>query len=201
MIRRAAFFMAEVVKKRYWNFIVYEDSAPEDWVGVLKRSHCMFAISPQHQPDEECKKPHWHVMFYSGHGPITLAAAKAAIPEGVPANGYIEPAHSQQGSQRYLIHLDDPEKQQWAEGINAITVLNGFPLDLTRELSKPEKAKVRSALLAIIRENGVTEYGDFIFGLEDLGDPDMLDYACNHTIFFSKVIDSQRNKARDEARR
>ena len=42
--------MAEVVKKRYWNFIVYEDSAPEDWVGVLKRSHCMFAISPQHQP-------------------------------------------------------------------------------------------------------------------------------------------------------
>ena len=71
------------------------------------------AVTAQHQPDEECKKPHWHVMFYSGHGPITLAAAKAAIPEGVPANGYIEPAHSPQGSQRYLIHLDDPEKQQW----------------------------------------------------------------------------------------
>ena len=28
MILEVAFFMAEVVKKRYWNFIVYEDSAP-----------------------------------------------------------------------------------------------------------------------------------------------------------------------------
>ena len=28
----------------------------------------------------------------------------------------------------------------------------------------------------------------------DLGDPDMLDYACNHTILFNGVINSQRNK-------
>lgn len=188
--------MAENNKKRYWNFLVYEDSAPEGWMDILKRTHCMFAISPQHQPDEECMKPHWHVMFYSGHGPITLAAAKAAIPENVPANGYIEPAYSAQGSQRYLIHLDDPEKQQFPDGLNSITVLNGFPLDLTRELSKQEKAKVRSDLLAIIRENGVCEYADFIFGLEKYGDPDMLDYACTHTILFSKIIDSQRNKAK-----
>lgn len=188
--------MADTAKKRYFSFLVYEDSAPEDWVGVLRRSHCMFAISPMHQPDEECKKPHWHVMYYSGHGPVTLASAKAAIPEGVPANGYVEPVASAQGSQRYLIHLDDPEKQQFPEGVNSITVLNGFPLDLSRELSKAERAKVRSALFQIIRENGVCEYADFIFGLETMGDPDMLDYACTHTILFSKIIDSQRNKAR-----
>ena len=188
--------MAEAKKKRYWQFLVYEDSAPENWRELLKRSHCMFAISPQHQPDEECKKTHWHVIFYSGHGPISLAAAKDAIPESVPANGYIEPCRTTQGCQRYLIHLDDPEKQQFADGINAIDVLNGFPLDLSRELSKVEKAKVRSALLGIIEKNGVIEYADFIFGLENLGDPDLLDYACAHTILFSKIIDSQRNKAR-----
>lgn len=187
--------MADMGKKRYFNFIVYEDSAPSDWVGILKRSHCMFAISPQHQPDDECAKPHWHVIYYSGHGPVTLAAAKATVPEGIAANGYIEPARSPQGSMRYLIHLDDPEKQQWPDGINAITVLNGFPLDLTRELTRAEVRKVRAALLALIRENGVVEYADFIYGLERLGEPDMLDYACSHTIFFSKVIDSQRNKS------
>lgn len=188
--------MAESTKKRYWTFIVYEESAPSDWRERLRRSHCMFAISPLHQPDGECNKPHWHVIFYSGHGPITLSAAQAAIPEGIPANGYIEPVHSTQGSQRYLIHLDDPEKEQFVDGINAIEVLNGFPLDLSRELSKVEKAKVRADLLGIIRENGVVEYADFIFGLEKLGDPDMLDYACTHTILFSKIIDSQRNKAK-----
>lgn len=193
--------MADVIKKRFFEFLVYEESAPRDWVGILRRSHCMFAISPLHRPDDECKKPHYHVIWYCGHGPVTLANAKATIPAEVPANGYIEPVRTPQGAQRYLIHLDDPEKEQFPDGINAITVLNGFPLDLRRQLSKAEQAKVRSALFEIIRENGVCEYSDFIFGLERLGDADMLDFACGHTILFSKIIDSQRNKARSKARR
>ena len=112
----------------------------------------------------------------------------------VPANDYVEITASSSGYQRYLIHLDDPEKEQFPEGINAITLINGFPLDLTRELSKSEKAKIRLELMRIIRENGVTEYCDFVFGLMDMGDPDMLDYACNHTILFNGVISSQRNR-------
>lgn len=183
-----------VEKSRYFDFLVYEESAPDDWVGVLRRSHCAFAISPIHRPDDECRKSHYHVVFYSGNGPITLAAAKTKIPAGVPANGYVEITASSSGYQRYLIHLDDPDKEQFPDGVNAITLLNGFPLDLTRELSKAEKAKIRLELMGIIRDNGVTEYSDFIFGLMDLGDPDMLDYACNHTILFNGVINSQRNK-------
>lgn len=183
-----------VEKSRYFAFLVYPDSAPKDWVGVLRRSHCAFAISPLHKPDEEMKKPHYHVIYYSGNGPITLSAAKVKIPAGVPSNGHVEIAASSSGYQRYLIHLDDPEKEQFPEGSNAITLLNGFPLDLTRELSKSEKAKIRIELMRIIRENGVTEYCDFIFGLMDLGDPDMLDYACNHTILFNGIINSQRNR-------
>jgi hypothetical protein len=163
-------------------------------VGILRRSHCAFAISPIHQPDDECKKPHYHVVFYSGNGPITLQAAKSKIPAEVPANDYVEITASSSGYQRYLIHLDDPEKEQFPEGINAITLINGFPLDLTRELSKSEKAKIRLELMRIIRENGVTEYCDFVFGLMDVGNPDMLDYACNHTILFNGVISSQWNR-------
>ncbi len=185
--------MAE--KSRFFDFLVYPESAPDDWVGLLRRSHCAFALSPLHKPDDEQSKPHHHVVFYSGHGPITLDAAKAKIPADVPANGYVEPTKSSAGYQRYLIHLDDPEKEQFPEGANAITLLNGFPLDLTRELSKSEKAEIRQALLDIIRQNGVNEYSDFIFGLMDLGDPDMLDYACNHTILFQSVIGSVRHRA------
>lgn len=181
-------------KSRFFDFLVYDESVPDDWVGILRRSHCAFAISPIHQPDDECKKPHYHVVFYSGNGPITLQAAKSKIPAEVPANDYVEITASSSGYQRYLIHLDDPEKEQFPEGINAITLINGFPLDLTRELSKSEKAKIRLELMRIIRENGVTEYCDFVFGLMDMGDPDMLDYACNHTILFNGVISSQRNR-------
>lgn len=190
--------MADQPKKRFFNFIVYEDSAPDGWIEKLKQTHCMYAISPKHEPDGEHDKPHWHVIYHSGNGPITLQAAKAAIPADIPANGYVEPALSSSGSQRYLIHLDDPEKQQWAEGINAITVLNGFPLDLSRELSKSEKAHIRNELMKLIRENGICEYSDFIFGLMDMGEPDMLDYACNHTILFEGVIRSIRHSGSRE---
>ena len=123
----------------------------------------------------------------------TLGGAASSIPKSVPANGYIEPVHNPSNLQRYLIHLDDPEKEQFADGANAITVLNGFPLDLTRELSKAEKAQLRASLLTIIRENGITEYADFVFGLQDMGDPDLLDYACSHTILFEGVIRSVRH--------
>lgn len=191
--------MAEVVKSRHFDFLVYPDSAPDDWVGILRRSHCQFAISPLHAPDDEVKKPHYHVMFYTGRGPITLPAAKQKIPAEVPANGYVEVTASATGYMRYLIHLDDPEKEQFPGGENCINLINGFPLDLTRELTKAEKAAIRSQLVALIRDNGVVEYSDFIFGLEDMGDPDLADYAATHTIFFSKLIDSQRHKGKQAA--
>lgn len=184
-------------KSRYFDFLVYPESAPDDWLEQLKRSHCMYAISPIHKPDAEEAKEHLHVIFCSGNGPITLSAAKGKIPADVPANGFVEPTASASGYQRYLIHLDDPDKQQFEDGANAITCLNGFPLDLTRELSRSEKAEIRKRLLKLVRDNGVTEYSDFIFGLMDLGDPDMLDYACNNTILFEGVIRSVRNKARE----
>ena len=186
--------MAERIAQRYWTFLVYPESAPDDWVGILRRSHGCYAISPLHQPDDEVKKPHYHVIYMHGNT-TTLGGAKSAIPDSVPANGFIEPAHNPSNLQRYLIHLDDPEKEQFPDGVNAITLLNGFPLDLTRELSKSEKARIRFELMRIIRDNGVTEYSDFIFGLMDMGDPDMLDYACNHTILFEGVIRSVRNRA------
>ena len=186
--------MAERVAQRYWTFLVYPESAPDDWVGILRRSHGCYAISPLHQPDGEVKKPHYHVIYMHGNT-TTLGGARAAIPDSVPANGFIEPAHNPSNLQRYLIHLDDQDKEQFPDGANAITLLNGFPLDLTRDLSKSEKARIRLELMRLIRENGVNEYSDFIFGLMDMGDPDMLDYACSHTILFEGVIRSVRNRA------
>lgn len=180
-------------KARYFTFLVWPESAPPDWRDRLKRSHGAYAISPLHEPDEEQSKPHYHVV-YRHPNTVSLNGAKAAIPSDVPGNGYIEPVRQPGNMQRYLIHLDDPEKQQFPEGINAIDILGGFPLDLSRELSKAEKNEIRNELLALIRDNGVIEYSTFIFALMKDGNPDKLDYACNHTILFEGVIRSQRHK-------
>ena len=184
--------MAKVVKKRYFLFIVYPESAPDDWMDILKRTRCPYAVSPLHQPDDEHDKPHYHVIFYTP-GPITLENAYDVIPSEVPANGHIEWAKSSSGSQRYLIHLDDPDKEQFEKGAKAIKILNGFPLDLTREYSAAELRELRRRVLDFIREYEIMEYCDLVYGLEDI-DLDMQDYACNHTILFDRVISSRRNK-------
>lgn len=183
--------MAKTDKHRYFNFLVYPESAPEDWLNQLKDSLCPYVVSPLHSPDEKVAKPHHHVMFYSP-GPITLENAYNIIPESVPANGHIEWAKSAQGSQRYLIHLDDLDKEQFPQGVKSITVLNGFPLDLTRAYSSAELRELRRRVHECIREYDIVEYAELLDALLEL-DVDMYDYACNHTILFNTYISSRRN--------
>lgn len=184
--------MAE--KYRYWVFLIYPESAPEDWRERLRASHGAFAASPLHVPDESETKPHYHVL-YKHSGPITLDAARAfLVPLGVAANGYIEPCQNPRNYQRYLVHLDDPEKQQWAEDWHGlIWSCGGFPLDLTRDFSPAERAEQRRMIFELIRDNGVTEYAQLLDGLMEIGEVDLLDYACNHTIMFDRYLSSRRH--------
>lgn len=188
--------MAKSDKHRYFNFIVYPESAPPDWLESLKETHCCFAVSPVHSADEKEAKPHHHVIYYSP-GPVTLDNVRKVVPETVPANGHIEPAKSPQGSQRYLIHLDDPEKEQFPQGPKSITVLNGFPLDLTRQYSAAELRELRRRIIGYIQAFNITEYSELIDQLMDY-DVDMCDYASTHTIFFNSYITSKRNRAAPE---
>lgn len=175
-------------KHRYFAFEVYPESAPADWQETLKSSHLAFAISPLHTPEDQ--KPHHHVI-YKHAGPATLDCVKSAIPAEIPANGYIEPVHAPRTYQRYLIHLDDPEKQQFKP--NEITTLNGFPLDLTRDFSAAELREHSLKVFEIIREFSITEYADLIDYLIDNEAPEIYDYAKSHTILFNTYITSRRN--------
>lgn len=183
--------MASTDKFRYFQFLVYPESAPENWFQLLQDSLGMFAVSPLHEPGEE-EKPHHHVIYKHGN-PVTLETVRRFIPGGVPANGFIEPVVHPGNAQRYLIHLDHPEKQQFDGGQGAIEVLNGFPLDLTRELSKVEKQQVRKRVFDWIRDNGIVEYSELLDSLDALGDPDVFDYAFGHTIAFNAYLKSRRH--------
>lgn len=179
-------------KFRYAAFLVYPESAPAGWMDELKASHGMFAISPLHEPDKDESKPHYHVL-YKHPGPGTLNAMRAAIPADVPANGYVEPVSNGRGYMRYLIHLDDPEKQQFSDGKNAITCMNAFPLDLSREYTAEDRNAQRAEVFALIRENGLTEYADLLDGLIDVGRDDLFDFAFNHTIALTHYLASRRH--------
>jgi hypothetical protein len=106
--------MAKETRKRNWTFVVYEDSAPENWRDLLSGQCVPMFVSPYHDkdvnPDGEPKKPHWHVvvMFSSLH---TEAAAQelSDLCSGVK----VQQVKDIVGMSRYLCHLDNPEKAQY----------------------------------------------------------------------------------------
>lgn len=190
-------------KFRYWLFEFYEESVREDWEKVLLDSGFEFAVSPWHRNDVNedgtLKKPHKHAIFHTpGNNPLNYNnVLKRLSCLDVAANGYIEPSYHPRQSMRYLIHLDNPDKSQFEHGRNEIQNFNGFPLDLTRELTLEQKREVRKKCFAAIKEYNFREYCDVMdYCLWELGDDEMFDYVCSHTIMFKGYLDSLRNSGR-----
>lgn len=184
--------MAETVKKRNWTFVLYPESAPEDWREKIKISGLMSAISPLHDkdinPTGEAKKAHYHVLLvYSG--PTTYnavakftASLNATIPQAL---------ESVRGMYRYFSHKDNPEKYQYDE--KEITTLNGFNIADLVELTKSEVNELKAKILKLIREVGIVEYASLIDFLVDNGMTAEYDVAINNTFFFNTYICSKRN--------
>lgn len=53
-----------------WTFIVYPESAPENWRSLLDDLHVPWVEGPLHDkdtnPDGTPKKPHWHCLMDFG---------------------------------------------------------------------------------------------------------------------------------------
>lgn len=184
--------MAEVVKKRTWAFVLYPESAPENWLEQLKLSGLMAAISPFHDkdinPTGEAKKAHYHIMLvYSG--PTTYnAVAKftASLNATIPVA-----LESARGMYRYFSHKDNPEKYQYDEA--EITCVNGFNIADLVELTKSEVNEIKAQVLRLVREVDIIEYADLIDFLADNEMYVEYDVAVNNTFFFNSYIASRRN--------
>ena len=116
------------IKKRNWCFVVWPDSAPENWRDILQQTGNLFAISPLHDsdinPDNTLKKPHYHVIM-NYEGPTTYNNA-LNVAKLVNANT-IQPLEQIRGYYRYFTHKDNPEKFQYSE--KDITTINGFDIN------------------------------------------------------------------------
>lgn len=124
------------VRSRYYAFLVYPESAPEDWKDILDSWHCQYLISPLHDsdtnPDGEIKKPHYHVLLVFDS--LKSVAQFEDIRNSVGGVGR-EEVSSLRGYCRYLCHLDNPEKHRYSEdgvicggGIDYFDII-GLPSD------------------------------------------------------------------------
>ena len=100
-----------------WTFLVYPESAPSNWVDILKGLHVPFIVSPLHDKDiknkdtGELKKSHYHcVIRFKSKKSFTQVQNDVCN----KVNGPIpQPVADIAMMIRYLVHLDDPDKYQY----------------------------------------------------------------------------------------
>lgn len=186
-------------RTRNWWFVLYPESAPEDWRNVLDELHIQYAISPLHDkdknPDGELKKPHWHIILmfegvksYQQIKEIT-DSLNAPIPQAV--NGLV-------GTVRYLIHKDNPDKFQYNKA--EIIAGGGFDVAELLDRSPSDKRAIVKEIYEFIKTQDITEF----YELTDYAFENNADWfeilMDGHTMVFDAVIKSRRhsNKLQQE---
>lgn len=148
-------------RTRNWTFIVYPESAPENWREILDETHSPYAVSPLHDKDINAdgtpKKPHWHVCFlfegvksYEQIAGIT-ASINATIPQRV---------ESARGMLRYMAHMDNPEKAQYDPA--QIEQHGGIEIAALMGTEQDAEMDLVSAMLDYIEENDITNLVDLV---------------------------------------
>lgn len=182
-----------LIKKRNWAFVLYPESAPENWLETLRNTGLSIAISPLHDKDlnsdGEPKKAHYHIIM-AYNGPTSYNVVKQLtdnLYQPIP-----QPLEQIKGYYRYFTHQDNPEKAQY--NASEIECLNGFNILDFVDYTKSEVLKAKKELVNLILEQGFIEYCDFVnyvlFNLSDLH----FDVASGNTLFFNSYLKSAKFK-------
>lgn len=181
------------VKKRNWAFVLYPESAPQNWREQLQLTGLQCAISPLHDrdynADNEPKKPHYHVILaYSG--PTSYDVVRR-LTNGQLGQTIPQPLEQIRGYYRYLTHEDNPEKAQYNKA--EIETINGFDIRDYVELTKTEVDKIKFEISAYIRDNQITEYSDLVWiSMCDDAPADWFGIVSGHTLYFTALVRSVR---------
>lgn len=147
-------------RSRNFATVVYPESAPEDWQSKLAECFVPAFISPLHDkdlnPTGEPKKAHYHVMvMFEGKKSDEQVKAIFNTIGGIG----LEKVNSIRGYARYLCHMDNPEKAQYAP--EQVRSLCGADYTGTIGLVT-DKYKAIKEMIAFCRENNIVAYCDLL---------------------------------------
>lgn len=166
-------------------FLFYPESAPvESLIDRIKESHVPAFVSPLHQPDDKELKPHYHVLLMFDTQQSVKYLHDLVLSLG-GANGYfIHPPKRQYA--RYLLHLDDPDKEQFNESVISLNGADYSPYYFKSE-DLENGSKIVSVLL-YIRDNNITNFRCLVEGLID--DFEALHLVTKNVLFFNSYLKS-----------
>lgn len=175
-----------------WAFLLYEDSAPKNYLDVLEELQIPYILSPWHDKDvsKQTKEPikkHKHgALFFESLKSQTQVSELLTKHLNTPQ--MIQPVHSPKGMYDYFTHAQNPEKTPYDP--QDIEFGCGFNLD--KFLLEQDSDDFLTAVIDIIDEHNFTEFEDLVHYARH-NDIPLLGLIINRTYFFSKYLDSRRH--------
>lgn len=176
-----------------WTFIVYPESLPEDWQNKLDNLLIKTAISPLHQPEvqgtAEELKVHYHIIL-DFEKSVKTRKQVHEICIGLLHGTECFKVQSPIGLYEYLIHKNHPDREQFMDGFDAITHLNGFTFENFTKFENPDNfAKV----MQIISDNCIIEFADLVDYVCTI-EPQLLGTIRGDSYFLNSYLRSKRGK-------
>lgn len=181
-------------RTRNWTFVLYPESEPDNWRGILDSYHVPWIESPLHDADvngdDSEKKAHRHVLImfdgkksYEQIKEIT-DSLNAPIPQKC-ANAV--------GLVRYMAHLDNPEKHQYSP----LEIVGHCGADVQAYLRPTSGARhaLLQEMIVYIEANDIREFSDLtLYAMQERSEDWFPILADNSTVFIDRYIKSRRNK-------
>lgn len=148
-------------KIRNFAFLVYEDSAQENWKEKLTKLFIpsLYIYHDQDlDSDGSIKKPHYHVlvMLDTPHGARSI---KRIVESIGGANGSFCDITNLKSYARYLCHLDNPEKHRYQE--SEVIPLNGADYEKFM-YTESDKIRFVEEIIAFCRQNSIFSYATLV---------------------------------------
>lgn len=174
-----------------WAFLIYEESAPDNYLEVLEEFHIPFILSPWHDKDVnsktgEFKKSHKHgALFFDSLKSYTQVSE--LLQEKLNAPAHVEAVMSPKGMFDYFTHAENPDKTLY--DVNDIESGCGFELE--KFLLEQDSTTFMNEVIDVIEENNFTEFEDLV-RYARANNYLLLGLIIERTYFFSKFLDSRR---------
>lgn len=183
-----------------WAFIIYEESAPDDYLDVFESMQIPFILSPWHNRDinkktGELKKSHKHGAWFFD-SLKSYSQVSELLSEKLNGPTHVEIVMSPKGMYDYFTHAENPEKTQY----NIEEIETGCGFDLERFLIEQNSEGFLNEVIDLITEHDFTEFESLVLFARQ-NNSAILSLIIDKTYFFTKFLDSRRNKPRVERRK
>jgi plasmid replication protein len=184
--------VAKDKRSNKWAFLIYQESAPENYLDVLEEMHIPFVLSPWHDKDinketGEFKKAHKHgVLFFESLKSYTQVSE--LLTEKLHTPSHVEVVMSPKGMYDYFIHAENPDKTLY----NMDEIESGCGFELEQFLITNNNDQFLSTVIDIIEEHNFTEFNNLV-RYARVENPSLLNLIIDKTYFFAKYLDSRRH--------